>query len=107
MSLRDGGVTAPRHPEVSFDLEFLLILSALLSAATGALTGVRGPEARLHHAAAALEVADSVTPNAADEAQAAPRPTIRIDFASLAPPVAGEVLRLVTQAPLETVRLLE
>jgi hypothetical protein len=33
-------------------MEFLLILSAMLSAVTGAFAGVRAPEARLHHTAA-------------------------------------------------------
>jgi len=33
-------------------MEFLLILSAMLSAVTGAFSAVRAPEARLHHAAA-------------------------------------------------------
>jgi hypothetical protein len=33
-------------------MEFLLILSAMLSAVTGAFAGVRAPEARPHHAAA-------------------------------------------------------
>jgi hypothetical protein len=32
-------------------MEFLLILSAMLSAVTGAFAGVRAPEPRLHHAA--------------------------------------------------------
>lgn len=38
-------------------MEFLLVLSALLSAVTGAFTGARPHEARLHHAATAQSVA--------------------------------------------------
>jgi len=47
---------APRH-YVAPAMEFLLVLSALLSAVTGAFTGARPHEARLHHAATAQSVA--------------------------------------------------
>jgi hypothetical protein len=88
-------------------LEFLLILSALLSAATGVLTGARAPETRLHHAAAAIEAADAVAPTPADEARAVKSAALDFDFASLAAPVAATALDLAAAAPLETIRLLE
>lgn len=47
---------ARRH-YVAPAMEFLLILSAVLSAVTGAFSGVRAPEARLHHETAAQSVA--------------------------------------------------
>ena len=48
---------APRH-YVACAMEFLLILSAMLSAVTGAFTGARAPDARPHHQAAAAGVAE-------------------------------------------------
>ncbi len=88
-------------------MEFLLILSALLSAATGALTGARAPEARHHQAAAAIEAADAVAPSPAGEALVARSFAPGFDLASLAAPVASEALDLAASAPLETIRLIE
>jgi hypothetical protein len=107
VAARRGREGALSHREVSIGLEFLLILSALLSAATGVLTGARAPEARLHHAAAAIEAADAVAPRPADEAQAVKAFAPALDFASLAAPVASAALDLAASTPLETIRLLE
>ncbi|HVQ10226.1 MAG TPA: hypothetical protein VMS43_17550 [Allosphingosinicella sp.] len=56
-------------------MEFLLVLSALLSAVTGAFTGARPHEARLHHAATAQSVA------VAEPAQQVAVPAARIAVA--------------------------
>jgi hypothetical protein len=95
---------ARRH-YVARSMEFLLILSALLSAATGALTGTRGPEAAPRHeavaeAVAVAEAAVAVTaPVAAARAAAPARPDIAIQPGRAAPPAMA--------APLETDLLLE
>jgi hypothetical protein len=47
----------PRRHYVACAMEFLLILSAMLSAVTGAISGARAPEARLHQAEAVQTVA--------------------------------------------------
>jgi hypothetical protein len=96
---------APRH-YVAPAMEFLLVLSALLSAVTGAFTGARPHEARLHHAASTQNVAVAepsakVAVPAARIAVAAPRiPAGTIAEARpVAPPPAS--------APLYADRLIE
>lgn len=87
-------------------MEWLLILSALLNAATGAFTGTRGPEAPARHEAAveAIAVAESVVavvvPTLARPA-AAPNPA---RTAVSYPAVADSPI---LPAPLETDRLIE
>jgi hypothetical protein len=83
MSQRDGA--AHRGPlVVDRRLEFLLILSALLSAVTGAFTGTRAPDARPQQVAASSQhaVTVAVVPAATVASRAAPifdaaRPAIR------------------------------
>ncbi len=93
---------------VSAALELLLILSALLSAVTGAFTGVRAPEVRAQHAAAALETAEMAAPCAVSPARAVPAASP--EMAALGLPAALPKLpafALTLSAPLETIRLLE
>jgi hypothetical protein len=96
---------APRH-YVAPAMEFLLVLSALLSAVTGAFTGARPPEARPHHAAAAQSVAAAepaatvAVPAARVAVAAPPFPERTIaDARAAAPPPAS--------APLYADRLIE
>ena len=106
MSLRERR-RAPR-PIASIDLELLLIFSALLGSLTGALTGARAPEQRLHHAAAALE-------SVAAEPTRSARPARIVAVPAEAPVVArprhkapaGRAFALSLPAALETIRLLE
>ena len=85
-------------------MEFLLILSAMLSAVTGAISGVRAPEARLHHAAAVqaeapcLEQVRNVARREAPAVAAPPRIA-----ATFAPPA----FHLATSIPLYADRLIE
>ena len=73
------------RPYVAPVTEFLLILSAMLSAVTGAFAGVRAPDARPHHAASVqaeapcLEQVQRVARLQAPVASEAPR--IRAVFA--------------------------
>ena len=86
-------------------MELLLILSAMLSAVTGAFSGVRGPEAGLHQAEAAIGA--QVAAAAVEQHAAAPQSARPAD----APP-SNEVLplpgfALVAALPLDAVRLIE
>jgi hypothetical protein len=87
-------------------MELLLILSALLSAATGAFTGTRGPEVAPRHEAAVEAVA--VTESVAVQAVSKQVGQARVPSGAPAPParwVADEAPAL--QVPLETDRLIE
>ena len=87
-------------------MEFLLILSALLSAATGAFTGTRGPEAGLRHEAAAEAVAVAEAATVAIATARSPEPGRPAAGRARLPcplPAAVPVLG----APLATERLIE
>ena len=89
-------------------LEFLLILSALLSAVTGAFTGTRAPEPRPHHAVASLETAEAAAPRAVAPARIAAIFRSAVRYAGLPKMLpAGTAFALAHPAPLETIRLIE
>jgi len=94
----------PRH-YVARAMEFLLILSAVLSAVTGAFAGPRAPEARLHQEAPAQLVAFA-QPSAPI---AAPAARIETAVPSIAPilPDALPVLAPAAAVPLYADRLIE
>jgi len=81
-------------------LELLLILSALLSALTGAVASGRAPEVRLHHAVASVRLV-STTAHIADARMAhrvpSPLPTRR-DLASA--PVIGAAVVIPPHRPI-------
>jgi hypothetical protein len=87
-------------------LELLLILSALLSAVTGAFTGVREPGQRLH-AAAAIESTAAEAPRAAAAILPAAIAASVADFAAPVSHGRHAAFALALAAPLDTVRLLE
>jgi hypothetical protein len=86
-------------------MEFLMILSALLSAVTGAFAGTRPAEVRLHQAAATQSLA-APAPSATVAVPAA-RPVQAIpEQAAEAAPVPPTAAPL-PSAPIETDRLIE
>ncbi len=95
-----------RRHYVAGAMELLLILSALLSAATGAFTGTRGPEAAQRHEAAAEAVAIAQTAAAVVAPVAPPerrRPVASRPAQSFPMPAAAPA----AEAPLRTERLIE
>ena len=86
-------------------MEFLLILSAMLSAVTGAFSGVRGPEAGVHQtetAVGAQLVASVVEQRVAKLAPAIPRNDARTTEVHALPAFA-----IVAAIPLYADRLIE
>ena len=94
---------APRH-YVAPAMEFLLILSALLSAVTGAISGARAPEARIHQAEASLAAA-SAAPAAREQAAIAAVLPDLLPRAQVIP--ALPVFALAASVPLYADRLIE
>ena len=87
-------------------MEFLLILSAMLSAVTGAFGGVRAPEARLHHETQA-EAVQAAAPAAL---AAAPIALVRAAVPTYRPRAAhfaAPSFRLAASIPLYADRLIE
>ena len=94
---------APHY--VAGAMEFLLILSAMLSAVTGAFAGaVRAPEARLHHAAAVQAESPCV-----EQAQQVARrePPAAADLPRIAAIFAPPSFDLATSIPRYADRLIE
>lgn len=95
---------APGH-YVARAMEFLLILSAMLSAVTGAFTGARAPEARLHHQAAQIV---AVAEPSAETAVVAERVAAALPaIGALEAPPALSAFAIAAPAALLTVRLIE
>ena len=86
-------------------MELLLILSAMLSAVTGAFSGVGGPEARVHQAEAA--VGAQVVAVAMEEVAGQAVPSRPADAPPTAEVLALPLFALAAAIPLYADRLIE
>ena len=104
--VRGAWTFVPRLTMSPAAMEFLLILSALLSAVTGAFGGARAPEARLHHETQA-EAVQAAAPAAL---AVAPVSDLRAELPAPPPRAVHAALRLFSLAapiPLYADRLIE
>ena len=86
-------------------MELLLILSAMLSAVTGAFSGVRGPEAGVHQAESS--VGAQLVASVVEEKVAQLAPVIPPNDAASTDVPALPVLEIVAANPLYADRLIE
>jgi hypothetical protein len=91
---------------VACPMELLLTLFALLSAATGALTGARAPQAAVHQTVQAGQVAEAA-PRAVEAARTALAPVAARTIAAPARIAPRPAQVLVAAVPLYVDRLIE
>jgi hypothetical protein len=105
MRAREGmDLRAPAH-YVRCPMQFLLTLFALLSAATGALAGVRAPHAEVHQTVQTERAAEA-GPRLAQAARAAPA-RVHTAYAAPARPARQAAQVLAAAIPLYVDRLIE
>jgi len=94
------------RPYVARAMSFLLVLSAVLNALTGAFAGARVPEPGLHQQAPA-QIAAAATPAAQQVAVAAPPVDVRLPAIARDRVFADTGTIPPASAPLETEKLIE